>query len=102
MKGNKKYMNKVELVKKIVEVSTEEVNQRQVTAMLVAIESVVKNAVLADDEVTIPGVCKVKSKVVPERTGKIMMGDRKGETYVTPEHKEGSVKIVKSLKKVFE
>lgn len=95
-------MNKVELVKKIVEVSTEEVNQRQVTAMLVAIESVVKNAVLADDEVTIPGVCKVKSKVVPERTGKIMMGDRKGETYVTPEHKEGSVKIVKSLKKVFE
>lgn len=95
-------MNKVEFVKKIAEVSVEEVSQKQVNAVLVALESVVKNAVLSDDEVTIPGVCKVKSKVVPERTGKIMMGDRKGETYVTPEHKEGSVKIVKSLKKVFE
>lgn len=95
-------MNKVELVKKIVEVSAEEVNQKQVNAILVALESVVKDVVLADDEVTIPGVCKVKSKVVSERTGKIMMGDRKGETYVTPEHKKGSIKIVKSLKKVFE
>ena len=95
-------MNKVEFVKRITKVSTEEMSQKQVSAVLTAIESVVKDAVLADDEVTIPGVCKVKSKVVPERTGKIMMGDRKGETYVTPEHKEGSVKIVKSLKKVFE
>lgn len=95
-------MNKVELVKRITEVSTEKVNQKQVSAVLAALESVVKDAVLADDEVTIPGVCKVKSKVVPERTGKIMMGDRKGETYKTPEHKEGSIKIVKSLKKIFE
>ena len=94
-------MNKVELVKKITEVSTEEVNQKQVNAVLAALESVVKDVVLADDDVTIPGGCKVKSKVVPERTGKIMMGDRKGETYTTPAHKEGSVKIVKSLKKVF-
>ena len=95
-------MNKVEFVKRISDVSTEEVTQKQISAVLAAIESVVKDAILADDEVTIPGVCKVKSKVVPERSGKIMMGDRKGETYVTPEHKEGSVKIVKSLKKVFE
>lgn len=95
-------MNKVEFVKRITEVSTEEINQKQVSAVLTAIESVVKDAVLADEEVTIPGVCKVKTKVVPERTGKILLGDRKGETYVTPEHKEGSVKIVKSLKKVFE
>lgn len=95
-------MNKVELVKRIAEVSTEEVSQKQANAVLAALESVVRDVVIADDEVTIPGICKVKSKVVPERTGKIMMGDRKGETYVTPEHKEGSVKIVKSLKKVFE
>ena len=89
-------MNKIELVKHIAEVSTEEVNQKQVNAVLTALESVVKDVVLADDEVTIPGICKVKSKLVKERTGKIMMGDRKGETYVTPEHKEGSVKIVTS------
>lgn len=95
-------MNKIDLVKRVAEVSTEEVSQKQVGAILVALESVVRDVVISDDEVTIPGICKVKSKVVPERTGKIMMGDRKGETYVTPEHKEGSVKIVSSLKKVFE
>ena len=37
-------MNKVELVKKITEVSTEEVNQKQVSAVLVALESVVRDA----------------------------------------------------------
>lgn len=95
-------MNKVELVKKITEVSTKEVNQKQASAVLAALEAVVRDTIVAGDEVTVPGICKVKSKLVPERTGKIMMGDRKGETYVTPEHKEGSVKIVKSLKKVFE
>ena len=95
-------MNKVELVKKITEVSTKEVNQKQASPVLAALEAVVRDTIVAGDEVTVPGICKVKSKVVKERTGTIMMGDRKGETYVTPEHKEGSVKIVKSLKKVFE
>ena len=95
-------MNKVELVKKITEVSTKEVNQKQASAVLAALEAVVRDTIVAGDEVTVPGICKVKSKVVKERTGTIMMGDRKGETYVTPEHKEGSVKIVTSLKKVFE
>ena len=95
-------MNKVELVKRITEVSTEEVNQKQVNAVLAALESVVRDTIVAGDEVTVPGICKVKSKVVKERTGTIMMGNRKGEAYVTPEHKEGSIKIVTSLKKVFE
>ena len=95
-------MNKVELVKKITEVSTKEVNQKQASAVLAALEAVVRDTIVVGDEVTVTGICKVKSKVVKERTGTIMMGDRKGETYVTPEHKEGSVKIVKSLKKVFE
>ena len=95
-------MNKVELVRKIAEVSTEEVNQKQVSAVLASLEAVVRDAVVAGDEVTIPGICKVKAKDVKERTGTIMMGASKGEKYTTPAHKEGSVKIVKSLKTVFE
>ena len=70
--------------------------------VLAALETVAREAVIAGEEITVPGICKVKAKLVKERTGKIMMGDRKGESYVTPEHKEGSVKIVSSLKKVFE
>lgn len=95
-------MNKVELVKRVAEVSAEEVNQKQVAAVFAALESVVREVVVAGDELTIPGICKVASKDIKERTGKIMMGPNKGDTYTTPAHKEGSVKIVKSLKKVFE
>ena len=95
-------MNKVELVKRVAEVSTEEVNQKQVAAVLAALETVTREAVVAGDEVTVPGICKVASKDVKERTGTIMMGPNKGDVYTTPAHKEGCIKIVSSLKKVFE
>lgn len=95
-------MNKVELVKRVTEVSTEEVSQKQVAAVFAALEFVARETVVAGDELTIPGICKVAAKDVKERTGKIMMGPNKGDIYTTPAHKEGSVKIVKSLKKVFE
>ena len=65
-------MNKIELVKRIAEVSTEEVNQKQVSAVLAALESVVRDTIVVGDEVTIPGICKVKSKVVKERKRKKM------------------------------
>lgn len=95
-------MNKVELVRSIVEVSTEEVSQKQVTAMLAALETVTREEIKKDGEVTIPGIGKVKTKIVPERTGTVMMGANKGEKWVKPEHKEATIKIVSSLKKIFE
>lgn len=95
-------MNKSEFVKKIAETSIEEINQKQVNAVLVALESVINDVVLAGDEVTIPGICKVKSKVVPERTGTILIGENKGKPWTKPEHQEATVKIVSSLKNIFE
>ena len=95
-------MNKVELVRSIVEVSTEEVSQKQVTAMLAALETVTREEIKKDGEVTIPGIGKVKTKIVPERTGTVMMGANKGEKWVKPEHKEATIKIASSLKKIFE
>ena len=95
-------MNKIDLVKRITEVSTGKVTQKQVDSVLTALESVAREAIVAGDEITVPGICKVTSKNVKERTGTIMMGPNKGDTYTTPAHKEGSVKIVKSLKKIFE
>lgn len=43
---------------------------------------------------------KFKVKTVPERRGKIMMGDRKGEEYVTPAHNEITFKMSKSAKQL--
>lgn len=95
-------MNKLELLKNVAEACTEKVTQKQVAAVLAALESVVKDTVLAGDEVTIPGICKVAPKIVKERSGVIRMGARKGESYVKPEHKEATVRIVPAFKKIFE
>ena len=59
-----------------------------------------RNVVKADDDVTIPGIGKVSVKTVPERRGKIMMGERKGEEYVVPQHREPKIKLAKSFKEV--
>ena len=43
---------------------------------------------------------KFKVKTVPERRGKIMIGDRKGEEYVTPQHDEITFKMSKTAKQL--
>ena len=95
-------MTKTDFLKAIQEKATIEVTQKDLSEILRAQEEAVKDAVLAGEEVTIPGICKVKSKVVPERTGTVMLGTKKGSKWVKPEHKEASVKIASSLKNIFE
>ena len=92
-------MTKIELIKTI-GTKVEDVNQKEIGAVLDALAEVVADVVKADDDVTIPGIGKVSVKVVPERRGKIMMGDRKGEEYVVPQHKEPKIKLTKSFKNV--
>ena len=95
-------MNKIEFLKAIQEKATIEISQKDLAEVLRAQEEAVRESVLADEEVTIPGICKVKNKIVPERTGVVRMGANVGETWVKPEHKEATIKIVSSLKKIFE
>ena len=61
---------------------------------------VVVDVVKADDKVTIPNIGTVSVKDVPERRGKIMMGDRKGEEYVVEAHREPKIKLSKNFKEV--
>ena len=65
------------------------------------ISTVAKEAVLAGDEVTIPGVCKIRSKEVPERTGVTELNGEK-RTWTKPSHKEGTIKILPAFKSIFE
>lgn len=95
-------MNKLEFVRKITEKAEGQLNQRQTNVFLIALEEAVKDVVISGDEATIPGICKVKSKLVPTKTGTVMRGANKGEKWTKPEHMEATVKIVPSLKKVFE
>lgn len=92
-------MTKSELIKTI-GTKVEDVNQKEIGAVLDALAETVVDVVKADDDVTIPGIGKVSVKTVPERRGKIMMGERKGEEYVVPEHREPKIKLTKSFKEI--
>ena len=80
-------MTKSELIKEIQNEVSINIPQKDVAEILDAQAKVVADAVKAGDEVTIPGVCKVKSN--------------KGDTWTKPAHKEACVKIVKALKEIF-
>ena len=92
-------MKKNELIKSIGN-KVDGVNQKDIASVLDALSEVVVDVVKADDDVTIPGIGKVSVKIVPERRGKIMMGERKGEEYVVPEHREPKIKLTKSFKEI--
>ena len=92
-------MRKADLVKSI-GTKVDNVSQKDISSVLDALSEVVVDVVKADDDVTIPGIGKVSVKTVPERRGKIMMGDREGEEYVVPQHREPKIKLAKSFKEV--
>ena len=54
----------------------------------------------ATESVPVGKLGKFKVKDVPERTGKIMLGDRKGEEYITLAHQEITFKMNKSAKQL--
>lgn len=92
-------MTKAELVKSIGN-KVDGVNQKQIDEVLVALSEIVVDVVKANDKVAIPNIGTVSVKDVPERRGKIMMGDRKGEEYVVEAHREPKIKLAKSFKEV--
>lgn len=98
MKGIKD-MTKSELIKSI-GTKTENISQKDIALVLDALSETIVDVVKADDDVTIPGIGKVSVKTVPERRGKILLGDRKGEEYVVPEHREPKIKLSKSFKNI--
>ena len=63
---------------------------------------IIINTLKADvtESVPVGKLGKFKVKTVPERRGKIMMGDRKGEEYVTPQHDEITFKMSKTVKQL--
>lgn len=77
-------------------------SQKDVSAVLDAFEEVIVETLKtnATESVPVGKLGKFKVKTVSERRGKIMMGDRKGEEYVTPQHDEICFKMSKSAKQL--
>lgn len=94
-------MTKSILLKKIAN-KLEGASQKDVSAVLDAFEEVIVETLKADsnESISVGKLGKFKVKTVPERTGTIMMGERKGEKYVTPQHDEIYFKMSKSAKAI--
>jgi nucleoid DNA-binding protein len=94
-------MNKTELINAIAE-RIEGAKKGDIALILDTYAEVITDTLKADTTESVPvgKLGKFKVKTVPERRGKIMMGDRKGEEYVTPQHDEICFKMSKSAKQL--
>lgn len=90
-------MTKAELIKNI-GIKVENVRLKDIGDVLDALTSVVEDVIKADDKVAIPGLGTFSVKDVPERRGKILLGDRAGDEYVVAAHKEPKFKMSKNFK----
>lgn len=98
-------MTKAELLKQITNGVSEiaELSQKDVDVVLTAYATVVTESLAEnkDETIPLPGLGTFKVKDVNERRGTIMLGERKGEEYVTPAHQEPTFKLSKSVKGLF-
>ena len=89
-------MNKAEMIKAIAEKT--EVKKKDVEAVVNALPEVITAALVAGDKVALNGLCTFETVEVAEKTGVIRMGNRAGETYVTPAHRAPRLKVNAALK----
>lgn len=94
-------MVKNELVSVIAE-RIEGAKKGDIAVVLDTFADVITDTLKADATESVPvgKLGKFKVKTVPERRGKIMMGDHKGEEYVTPQHDEITFKMSKTAKQL--
>lgn len=94
-------MTKNEVLKAVVN-KVEGASQKDIAVILDSFADVITETLTANhaESVAVGKLGKFKVKTVPERRGKIMMGNRKGEEYVTPQHDEICFKMSKSAKQL--
>ena len=91
-------MNKTQLVKELAERTN--LTQKDISTVLDAFQSVVKDTVVNGDKVSLTGFLTFDKKHVEAKTGVIQLGEKKGQTWTTPAKDEISVKISKSYKAI--
>lgn len=93
-------MTKTEMIRKVSEVSG--LSQKDVDTVITAYADTVINTLTADrdEKVTLGSLGTFKVKNVPERTGKIMLGEKKGEPWTKPAHDEITFKVSSGVKEL--
>ena len=91
-------MTKNELISAIAENTG--LTKKDVGAVIDTLSGVVTDALIAGDKVTLPGLGTFETVEVKEKTGTIMLGEKRGQQYVVPQHTAPKFKISKNLKTV--
>lgn len=91
-------MNQKNLVKEISNRTA--LTQKDVATVIKAFQDVVRDTVISGDKVALTGFLTFDKKHVPAKSGTIQLGDKKGETWSTPEKDEIFVKLSKSYKTI--
>lgn len=89
-------MTKTELIAKVA--TSQGYTKKDTGAVVDAVLATIVETVAAGEEVNLTGFGKFTSVDVAEKTGTIMMGERKGETYTTPAHKAPKFKFSSTFK----
>ena len=94
-------MTKQEMIKAVNE-KVEGATNKLVDEILKAYADVVFETLKKDkkEKVTLPNIGTFSVKEVPERSGKVMMGENAGSTWTKPAHDEICFKITKSVREI--
>ena len=94
-------MNKTDFITKVKENVNLEVTKKDLTEIFDSMINVIIDSVKNDEEITLPGICKIKSKMVEAKSGVTKLGGVE-TPWSKPKHKEGAIKALPSFKKIFE
>ena len=94
-------MTKNDFITKVQEDVNIEVTKKDLTEIFDSMINVIINEVKNDEEITLPGICKIKSKTVEAKSGVTKLGGVE-KPWSKPKHKEGTIKTLPSFKKIFE
>lgn len=94
-------MTKNDFITKVQENVNLEVTKKDLTEIFDSMINVIIDGVKNDEEITLPGICKIKSKTVAAKSGITKLGGTE-TSWSKPEHKEGCIKVLPSFKKIFE
>lgn len=94
-------MTKNEMIKAVSE-RVDGATNKLVDEILKAYADVVIETIKKDktEKVALPNIGTFSAKEVPERSGKVMMGENVGSTWTKPAHDEICFKITKSVREI--
>ena len=91
-------MNKTEFIAKISDKT--EVSKEDVKAVIDALPDIIKDTVISGDRILLTGFVTFEKRHVEEKSGKVMMGDKKGSTWTKPACDVIVAKLSKSYKEI--